>query len=196
MAEQPHTDDAAETVQLAGGGDLQQRERWFTASPDPWREIARLEFGGDRTFAHTVEQSVLHAAPSQWPELEARLLEALAQSDLTAAGRQFICRMLGRVGTARCVPAVAPLLTNEATADDARRALDPVDDPAVTDAYRGALSRLRGRARLGLIGSIADRRDVGAVEALTAIALDTTETREVREGAERAVERLVGEAPK
>lgn len=190
MPHDPTTRTPAEDVQAVERGDLQQHEDWFTATPDPWSEIARLEFGGDRTFSSVVQQLVLNAEPSQRPELERHLLQALGRSDITVAGRQFICRMLGLVGSTACVAALAKLLKREDTADAARLALDAIDGPLVAEAYRQALAELGGRARLGLIGSIAARGDTEAVAALAAIAIDPREPDDVRTGAKRAVEHL------
>jgi hypothetical protein len=47
-----------------------KRYDWFKESPDPWREIARLEFGADHTFASTIHTLVLDADPSQYPGFE------------------------------------------------------------------------------------------------------------------------------
>jgi hypothetical protein len=175
---------------LTAPTDPEQRTNWFTATPDPWREIARLSFGGDRTFASTVERMIVSAEPAQRPAMEKKLLAALGEPELTGAGRLFICRMLGLVGSAACVPAVEPLLRSDRTADVARLALDPIWDPAVDEAYRGALGSLHGSARAGLIGSIGLRGDANAVEALTAIATNSGESPMVRTAAQRAVKRI------
>lgn len=171
--------------------DPQRRDEWFTASPDPWVEIPRLEFGGDRTFASNVQQMILHAEDSQRPELEAKLLQAAEQRGLTAAGRQFVCRMLAWVGSPVCVPILARWLERNETEDDARLALDAIAGTEVSEVYRQALPKLSGRALAGLIGSIAARGDVLAVEAITAIAIDRQQPDEIRAAAERAVEHLV-----
>lgn len=188
----PATESPAPAIEIDSGGDeLQRRDAWFTASPDPWREIVRLRHGGDRSFATTVEQWVNNAQPSQWPQLEAKLSVAAKAADLTDAGRQFICRMLALVGSSVAIAAVEPWLHDERTADDARLALDLIPEPAVDAAYRDALSALNGRPLIGLIGSIVRRGDRQAVDALTAIALDEDRPTDVRSAAERAVERLV-----
>lgn len=171
-------------------GTRQNRNDWFTATPDPWQEIVALEYAGDRTFASTVQRMVMSAEPVEHPRMEAKLLEALAHPSLTDAGRLFVCRMLGLIGTAKCVPAVAPLLADERTAHAARIALDGVADASADAAYRAALEKTSGAAKGGLIGSIARRGDVGAVSALTAIATNPAESDEVRAIAARAVEQL------
>lgn len=169
---------------------MQRHNEWFTTTPDPWHEVALLEFGGDRTCASTINRMVLNAEPAQRPMLEAKLLEVLARAELTDAARQFVCRMLGRIGSKACVPAVAALLADERTADDARLALDFIADAGVDEAYRAALRRLGEPALIGLIGSIGERRDAAADEVLTAIAIDESRSRAVRGAAERAVKRL------
>jgi hypothetical protein len=175
---------------LTAPTDPDQRSAWFGATPDPWREIVQLSFGGDRTFASTVERMIVSAEPAQRPAMEKKLIEALGAPELTGAGRLFICRMLGLVGSAACLPAVAPLLGDDRTADVARMALDPIWDPSVDEAYRSALGSLHGSARAGLIGSIGLRGDGKAVEALTAIATNSGESAVVRAAAERAVKRI------
>jgi hypothetical protein len=170
--------------------DPDARNAWFAATPDPWREIVRLAFGGDRTFASTVERMVVSAEPAQRPAMETKLIAALQDPALTGAGRLFVCRMLGLIGSAACVPAVAPLLHDDRTADVARMALDPIDEASVDEAYLSALADLHGSARAGLIGSIGLRGNTRAVEALTAIATNAGESPRVRAAAERAVKRI------
>lgn len=174
--------------------ELKSRNDWFVMTPDPWSEIPLLEFAGDRTYASTVNDMIVKAEFDQQPVFEGKLLEALANPSVTEAGRLFICRMLALVGTAKSVPALVPLLQETATADVARIALDAIDDSSVIEAYRAALGKLKGAPKAGLIGSIAMRGDVQSVDALVAIALDTTESTDVRTAAERAAEKLSSKA--
>ena len=169
--------------------ELKNREEWFTATPDPWDEIVLLEFGADRTFASTVQRIVLDAEPAQRATVEARLIATLGRPEITDAGRLFVCRLLGLIGTAKSVPVLVPLL-DDRTADIARLTLDAIDDASVDAAYRTALGKLSGAALIGLIGSIAARGDAGAIDALTVIATDERRGTAVREAAERAVKRL------
>src|SRR5690606_33654442 len=145
-----------------------KRTEWFTATPDPWQQIVALDYGGDRTFASTVNRMVVSAEPAEHTKMEAKLIEALGQPGITEAGQVFVCRMLGLIGTAACVPAVAPLLGDARSAHAARIALDEIQDASVDVVYRNALGKLSGAAKVGLIGSIVRRRDVEAVHALTA----------------------------
>jgi len=168
-------------------GELAARESWFIDTPDPWAQIALLEFGGDRTFATDVEQVIRHAQPTQHAALEQRLLRVLARPELTDAGRLFVCRMLGQIGSSACVPAVSRLLNENRTADIARLALDNVADPSVDEAYRSALSKLSGRAKAGLIGSLARRGAPDLAATLQHMAIDASESPDVRRAAQRAL---------
>jgi hypothetical protein len=175
---------------LVDPAEARARDEVFTSTPDPWQALVLLEYGGDRTFETTVSRMVIEAEPAQRAGFEEKLLIALRRPELTAAGRQAICRLLGLVGGAASVPVLAPLLADPRTSDDARLALDGIDVPEVAAAYRAALPQTRGRTRLGLIGSIALRRDSAAVDALTQVAIDEREPAEVRDVAEAAVKQL------
>ena len=170
--------------------ELKSRTEWMTLTPDPWVEIALLEYAGDRMFASSINDMVVKSEPAQHVVLEKQLLGALATPGVTDAGRLFICRMLGLVGSTVSVPALIPLLNDSKTADVARLALDFIDDSAVTSAYRSALAWLEGAPKSGLIGSIAMRGDTGALDALVAITSNAAESPEVRIAAERAVKKL------
>lgn len=188
MAVDPPLAEAAERT------EVQKRNAWFTSTPDPWREIVRLAHGGDRTFASTVSRMVTSAEPAQHAAMEQKLLEALASAELSGAARNFICRMLGLIGSAACVPAVAPLLHDHRTADVARVALDGIEDSRVDDAYRAALDSLTGSAKAGLIGSMGLRGDRQAVPALMAVVANVAESATVRVAAQRALERIAAGA--
>lgn len=170
--------------------EVAARESWFIDTPDPWTQIALLEFGEDRTFATDVEQVIRHAQPTQHPALEQRLLGILARPELTDAGRLFVCRMLGLIGSNACVPAVSRLLNENRTADIGRLVLDNITDPSVDEAYHSALRKLSGRAKAGLIGSLARRGAQDLAATLQPIAIDASETPEVRRAAERALARV------
>lgn len=177
---------AEPTVQNSRG----DYDAWFIATPDPWAEIARLEYGGDRTFAATVEAAILHAEPAQYRVLETRLLAALGRSEITDAGRMFVCRMLALLGSAASVPALVPLFETARTAEAARYALDPIADPSVDAAYRAALGKLSGSAKAGMIASMGGRGDQQAREQLEEVRRNFAEPPEVRLAAERAIQRL------
>lgn len=175
--------------------EIAARENWFINTADPWTQIALLQFGGDRTFATDAEQVIRHAQPHQHAQLEKKLLYVLARPELTEAGRAFVCRMLGLIGSTACVPAVSRLLNENETADVARLALDHIADQSVDEAYRTALSKLTGRPKAGLIGSLALRGAADLTAALQHIAADASERPEVRRAANRALTRINRKPP-
>ncbi len=159
-------------------------------TPDPWAVCARLEYGGDRTIASHVREQVSATPTEHRAGTEQRLLAVLAQPGVTEAGRAFLCQMLALVGSPASVPALVPLLRDPQSADAARYALQPIAGAEVDAALRDALGVLTGRAKAGLIGTIARRGDAAARPALAAIRDNTAEPPLVREAATRALEHL------
>jgi HEAT repeat protein len=74
----------------------------------------------------------------------------------------------------------------------ARYALEPNPDPAVDEALRAALKKLKGRALVGVIGSLGIRRDQKAVEPISAFLKDADPV--VAQAAARSLGRI-GVAP-
>lgn len=80
--------------------------------------------------------------------------------------RAKACQRAGELGAKEAVPALSALLNNEHLATYARYGLEPIADPSVDDALRAALPKLKGNFLIGVINSIAKRRDVKAAPAL------------------------------
>ena len=160
------------------------------ATPEPWEECARIEYGGDRSHATTVRTQVLSTLPEGRSKIEDRLLNALAVSGRTDAGLAFVCQMLALVGSAKCVPALASLMKDQRTAEAARYALELIPGSEASTALRDALTALSGAAKAGVIGSLAARGDAAARPALTALQATTEEPTVVREAAARALAHL------
>jgi len=97
---------------------------------------------------------------------EDRLI-AVLKSDAAHKEKVDACRQLGIIGTKDAVAPLAALLGDEKLSHMARYALEPIPDPAVDEALRDALGRLKGRPLVGVIGSIGVRRDARAVGVLT-----------------------------
>jgi HEAT repeat protein len=99
-------------------------------------------------------------------------LIAVLKSDASQHEKVEACRQLGVVGTKEAVPVLAGLLGDEKLAHMARYALEPIPDPAVDEALRAALGRLKGRLLVGVIGSLGVRRDAKAIEPLAGLLTD------------------------
>jgi type 1 glutamine amidotransferase len=107
-----------------------------------------------------------HGNEAETAKIEKALLGVL-DSDATRAGKQFVCRQLSLIGTEQSVPTLAKMLTNEETSDMARYALERIPGSAVDKALRGAIRKAKGNARIGIINSLGERRDKGAVRILS-----------------------------
>ena len=96
---------------------------------------------------------------------ESDLIRVL-ESDAAKAEKAITCKRLAIYGSERCVPVVAPLLAHKELSSWARIALEAIPGPAADAALRDASLELKGRLLVGVINSIAVRRDVGAVDRL------------------------------
>ena len=122
--------------------------------------VALLCSGVDSSFGQT---------PAK--EQEAKLI-AVLKSNAEYNAKADACRELATIGTADAVPALAALLGDEKLAHMARYGLETVPGPAVDEALRDALGKLKARPLLGVIGSIGVRHDEKAVPALVALLKD------------------------
>ncbi|MDR2982637.1 MAG: hypothetical protein LBV12_10375 [Puniceicoccales bacterium] len=167
------------------------RDAVFTWAPDPWEEVVKLEYGGDRSFATTVQNMVFAAEPKEFPNIEKKLLKALGNKNCTLAAQDCLCRLIGVVGSEACLGVVEPLLVEEKTSHLARLALEPIPGAKVDDVLRVALPKLKGVIKAGLIGTIAVRQSDKSVAAeLEKIKNDASEPEMVREAATNALNRI------
>ena len=102
------------------------------------------------------------------PQIEARLIKML-EAATTIAGKDYVCRQLSLIGTRACVPALARMLNDAATFGMARYALARIPDAAAVEALRRALPKTSGKARIGIINSLGERRDTRSVGQLRAL---------------------------
>jgi len=96
---------------------------------------------------------------------EPQLIQLL-RSDAPAAVKAPACKQLAIYGSEAAVPELAKLLTDEQLASWARIALEAIPGSAADEALRGAAGALKGKLLIGVINSIAVRRDAAAVEVL------------------------------
>lgn len=96
----------------------------------------------------------------------ARLVAILRDSGASVYARAKACQRLAVVGDRSAVAALEPLLADPQLSVYARFALEPIPDPAVDDALRGALAKVQGKLLVGVINSIGQRKDVKVLGAL------------------------------
>jgi HEAT repeat protein len=119
-------------------------------------------------------------------------LIAVLKSDAPHKEKADACRLLAIVGTKDAIAPLAALLGDEKLSHMARYGLEPIPDPAVDEALRDALGKLKGRPLVGVIGSIGVRRDVKAVRPLAKM-LRSPDT-QVAQAAARALGKI-GDQP-
>jgi HEAT repeat protein len=98
-----------------------------------------------------------------------RGLLAVLEGESTGDAKRFVCRQLYVMGSARAVPTLSALLANPDTADEARYALERMQNPEAGAALRAALDQLDGHDRVGVVASLAVRREEQAVPGLLAL---------------------------
>jgi HEAT repeat protein len=152
--------------------------------------IEDYDFGKTRRALAAIEEEIRNVPPSSFPLIELRLLKALQSPKTTFAGRQFVCRMLRRVGSAKSVPALSELLADRELSHMARFALQHMAAPEAGDALRQALTRLESNRKIGIIGSIGQRGDREAVPELAK--LITGDSPKVAHAAIEALGRIGG----
>jgi HEAT repeat protein len=122
-------------------------------------------------------------------EKEQKLI-AVLKSDAPLKVKADACRELSLVGTKESVAPLAALLGDEKLSHLARYGLEPIPDPAVDEALRSALSKLKGRPLIGVIGSLGVRRDTKAVGPLAELLKETDAG--IAQAAARALGRIGG----
>lgn len=98
---------------------------------------------------------------------EAEAIALLTKADSTIFQKAKACQRLSRIGTAKAVPAIAPLLANPQLSAYARNALQSIPGDPSNEALRAAAGKLTGILQVGVINSLGVNRDRGAVPLLS-----------------------------
>ncbi len=125
--------------------------------------IDGYDFEKPREGLAKIEEQVRNMPASKYAAVEDELLAAMKSPKITLAGKQWVCRMLRIVGSAKCVPVMAEMLADKDTAHLARMALIFNPSPEAGQALTKALAKLTGDLRIGVIGSLGQRGETAAV---------------------------------
>jgi hypothetical protein len=104
---------------------------------------------------------------------EAKALAMLKDPKSSYFQKAIACKRLAVVGKKESIAPLAALLSDPKLAHYGRFGLEPNPDPAVDDALRAALPKLKGRLQMGVIHSIGVRKDVKAIDALGKLMYDS-----------------------
>lgn len=136
--------------------------------------LKTYDWGQDPKVLKPIDDAVVetHGDADARQQLENRLAEAL-KTDLGFDSKQFLCRKLMLVGTAGSVPALAGLLPDEKLSHMSRYALERIPAPEAAKAMRGALPKLEGELKVGVIASLGVRQDAESVPLLAELLSDS-----------------------
>ena len=134
------------------------------------------DFGQSREDLTKISEMIRQAStsPDEVKEIEKRLCE-FVKGKATYAAKQFACRELSLIGTEASVPALAEMLTNDEYSDMARYALERIPGASVDQALREALPKAAGKAKVGIINTLAVRKDTKASPLLAGLVNDSNE---------------------
>ncbi len=164
-----------------------------TTSAEAWKQLPGYEYGQDIKPLWAVGNDVIQSMKSddQRRACAARLAGVLTNEKATLAAKQFACLQLRQIGTPAEVPVLTRMLDNPKTSQMARYALQSIAGDEATAALRTALDRLEGQPLLGVIESVAARKDAQSTDRL--IALAGSDDQATAEAALRALGRLDNE---
>jgi HEAT repeat protein len=142
------------------------------STEDAWKALPKYEPGQDMAGLLTIDREVIAAmkAPETRAACAAKLAELLAKEDTTLTAKQYICLQLRQVGTEAEVRLLERLLEDPETTEMSRYALESIPGFLATATLRAGLTKLQGRQLVGVIGSVAKRKDVASVAELKKLA--------------------------
>lgn len=155
----------------------------LTASPGYAQEAAtnhyqimlKYDFGTNAVSFTALEDEARQAKPEERAAIEKKLIGILESPDATFPARQYACRLLNIAGSPACVPVLEKLLADEQLSHAARIPLQAIQDKSAGKALLKALSKTKGKLKIGIINSIGVRADSSAVGDLADLLNDKDE---------------------
>ena len=138
------------------------------SADDAWDALPKYEYGQDMAPLLRIDRVVSESmrTPATRTTCAKRLAGVLTMSGATMAARQYACLQPRTVGTSVEVPVLAKLLAEPATSQMARYALECIAGPESLAALRNGLTTTTGSALIGVVNSVAARRDSMSVPIL------------------------------
>ena len=142
-----------------------------TATLDaPFAALKAYDWGADASALKPIDEAIVatQSDAAARSDIERRLI-ALLGPDTSRACKEYVCRKLAVIGTAVAVAALAPLLADGDNSHMARFALEPIPGPEAGSALRAALGAVGGKLAIGMLSSLATRRDAAAVPMIASL---------------------------
>jgi len=146
------------------------------AESTPYEQLKTYDFGQNAAPLAAIENEVRQTAVGDYGAIEEKLISVVTAPDATLAARQFACRMLRRIGTENCVPALQPLLLDKELSHMARYALEAMPGAQVDQALLEAVRSATDETRIGIINSLGERRSREALQVLPGLLLEDNAT--------------------
>ena len=137
----------------------------------------------------------LAQASSRNPSLRRQLAKSMTdmlESGATVDFKKFLCEQLSVIGTPAEVPRLAQLLGDKELGFHARFILERLPGNDALKALRDAIARLSGRALIGVINTLGERRDTQAIRDLSRY-LKEGQDAEARSAALQALGKIGGD---
>jgi HEAT repeat protein len=136
--------------------------------------LKTYDWGTDTAVLTPIEQAVIasHGDAAVRKDLESRLTAVLS-TGASRDAKDYVCRKLMVIGTAQAVPYLSALLPDADLSHMARYALEGIPAPEAAQALRDALTKVANLQKIGVISSLAQRRDEASVSALAGLLTDS-----------------------
>lgn len=142
------------------------------AGTDAYAELGKVNFDTSYGAIYAIQNEIIKANTDQLKAIEAKLLVVLQKPETAVWAKEFICKTLRQIGSEKCVPALAVLLTDEKLSHVARYGLQNSACPAAGDALLAALDKVSGKLKVGVVTSLGVRRETKAVPQLAKFIVD------------------------
>ncbi len=139
---------------------------------DAYAELGKVDFGTSQAAIYAIQNEIIKAGPDQLKTIESKLLAVLQKPDTAPWAKEFICKTMRQVGSEKCVPVLAALLTDEKLSHAARYGLQNSACPEAGDALLAAMDKVSGKLKIGMINSLGQRREARVVTKLAKLVLD------------------------
>lgn len=141
-----------------------------TALDAAFKSLAAYDWAADPAPFQMIDAAVIATAADKAlrADLEKRFGALLADGTSRAA-KEYVCRKLMMIGTAASVPALAALLGDADHSHMARFALERIPGPEAGAALNKALGTVSDALKIGMMSSLASRRDLACVPVLTTL---------------------------
>ena len=166
----------AQAPQTSPPAPPQTRARAPQAAPAPlptldqsFELLKEFKMGTDSTVLVPIERAVMEVHGNNRACGARKAARRDLGSSYSSVTRSFACRQLVSSASAASVAAVAPLVLDEELSVHARNALERIPGAESEKALRDALGQAKGRTRIGVINSVAVRRDAASTPVLIKI---------------------------